>query len=385
MLDLIVIGAGAAGLMAGSAAAERGKSVLILEHSSTPARKVRAAGGGNCNFSNLNISPEHYLSENPRYCKSALAQYGVNDFLTLMRGHGLKWEERDSGKLFAFGATYVADMLVHGCVKAGAEINTGIRVIKAAKEGNNFAVFTDSGMFESRNLLVAVGGPSFPQLGGTFTGFDIAKGFGLEIVPPRPALAGILYPETLSSFKELSGISLKVFISTGKRSFTGDLLFTHTGLSGPAGFWLSLWMRNGQKAAVNFAPGEDIIKLLNAERKAGRTFASALSFLLPKKLACILMRDMTHLLANATREEVRTAAERVSALSFVPEKTEGYSKAEVTAGGVSTAELNSSTMESKKVKGLYFAGEVIDVTGELGGYNLHWAWASGILAGKKID
>ncbi len=383
--DAVIIGGGASGLMAGLTAAKRGKSVLILEKSSVIARKLRITGGGNCNFSNLNVSSSHYLSENPHFPKSALAGYTPEEFLSLLSKHSLKWEERDNGELFAFGATYIADMLIHECVSSGAKIETGVNISGVEKTDGVFSVFAGGKIYKARNVVIAAGSVAAPQLGATDAGYRLAEQFGIQIVPVKPALAGMVLPENLAAFTSLTGITVPVSVSLRGKSFYGNLLFTHQGLSGPAAFWVSLYHREGEAVAVNFMPQCDITALLNSERKAGKTVLSVLSAVMPKKLAQIMTDGFDVRLAGASREVLTAVNERVNNFKIVPAGFLGYGKAEVASGGVSTHGLSSKTMESKIVKGLYFTGEVVDVTGELGGYNLHWAWASGFAAGKSLE
>ncbi|MDR2902281.1 MAG: NAD(P)/FAD-dependent oxidoreductase [Lactobacillales bacterium] len=375
--DIIIIGAGASGLMAAYAAARQDKNVLVLNNTLMPAQKVTISGGGKCNFSNRHMSSEKYVSHNPHFCKSALARYRPDDFIKLLEENNISWEERAGGKLFSVSGKEIAAMLIHRAQKAGAQIRTGVCVKSVHKE-EAFYIQTDKGNFESDAVIVASGGTSFAKLGATSAGLKIAQDFGLNVIPVRPALTAFLFPDDLrDAYAALAGVSVCGQIFVQNKSFVGDILFTHKGISGPAVLTASLYWQAGGEIKIDFMPGVDHDTLL----RGGKTFLSAVSSVLPKKLAAVLLAGKDRDIANATKLEKAEAMKTLRAFCYTPKGLEGYDKAEVMAGGVDTKHIDGATMQCRSVPGLYFCGEVLDVTGWLGGYNLHWAWASGTAAG----
>ena len=382
--DVLVIGAGAAGLMCSIVAARRGRSVIVLEHGK-PGRKVLASGGGRSNFTNLNVSADNYLSENPDFPKSALAGFTPAGIVQFLESRGVLFDEKEDGQLFLKGRSgELLDLLLGECKDNGAGIITGMEVKGIRKKAGRFIVDTDKGQFDAESLVVATGGLSCPELGATNLGYRIASQFGLRVTPLRPALVPFTFgPEELKRFSGLSGLSLKAGISCGKKSFRGDILFTHRGLSGPAVLQASLYWTGGG-LAIDLLPDADIKGMFINDSARSTMMHNYLSGYMPRRFAlrwCELFLCSKPLRLYPARELER-AAESLHNWTFRPSATEGYKAAEVTAGGVDTRELSSRTMECRKAPGLFFAGEVVDVTGQLGGYNLHWAWASGSAAGK---
>ena len=383
--NVIIIGAGASGLYCAIECARRGRSVLVLDHGPRTGSKVRISGGGRCNFTNLHISPANYRSRNPHFCKSALARFTPRDILTLVEKHHIAYYEKEAGQLFCVKSSreFVA-MLEQECSRAGVEVRLSCAVSDIAREGG-FVVTTKQGVFRSDSLVVATGGLSYGNLGATGFGHDIARQFGLKVVQPAPALVPFLFPgKAQAIFKELAGVSLDAAVSCGGKRRAGGILFTHRGLSGPAALQASLYWTAGEPLLIDLLPDRDILAILMARRRSRMELRTLLAQHLPKRLAevwCDLMADAKPLDQTSDRE-LKAIAEGLHAWKVLPKGTEGYDTAEVTAGGVDTDELSSKTMGAKKVPGLYFIGEVMDVTGELGGYNLHWAWASGSAAGQ---
>ena len=386
--DVIIIGAGAAGLMCAGVAARRGRRVLVIERAERPGEKIRISGGGRANFTNLHAVPDNYLSDNPRFCVSALKRYTSRDFIALVDRHGIAWNERDHGQLFCDGsAQQITDMLLDEAQDAVLYTGTGIARIDRGATG--FTVETDRGAFVAASLVVATGGPSIPKMGATGFGYDVARQFGLAVIAPRAGLVPLTFDAgMLAALEGLSGVSLDVTARLGKIRFDEALLFTHRGLSGPAVLQISSYWRPGDAITVDLLPGRDAFALLKAARAAQpkREVATALGDLLPKRLAQRLAEwtECDGRLADTPDRALRRLAEQVNAWRIVPNGTEGYRTAEVTVGGVDTLALSSQTMEARDVPGLYFIGEVVDVTGHLGGFNFQWAWASGHACGEAI-
>jgi predicted Rossmann fold flavoprotein len=388
--DVIILGAGAAGLMCAAIAGQRGKKVLLLEQARQPAEKIRISGGGRCNFTNLHTSPANFLSDNPHFCRSALSGYTQRDFIALVERYGIAWHEKTRGQLFCDGSSrQIIDMLLEECRKAQAQLRLGMRISAVSKSDSGFIVVTDQGEFRSRSLVVATGGPSIPKMGSSGFGYRIAEQFGLKIVPPRAALVPLTFDAAqLAQFKDLSGVSVDAVVSCGKTSFDEALLFTHRGLSGPAILQISSYWRDGQDIVVDLAPGNDVLAGLKKMRAdhPRQEMATALAGIVPKRLA----RTVADAIAGPPRiadfsdARLAEAAAHVKQWRVRPNGTEGYRTAEVTLGGVDTSELSSKTFESRSVPGLYFIGEVIDVTGHLGGFNFQWAWSSGVAAGGHV-
>jgi predicted Rossmann fold flavoprotein len=383
--DVVIIGAGAAGLMCALTSGKRKRSVLVLEHTGKIANKVRISGGGRCNFTNLHSSSDHYVSRNPHFCKSALTRFTPYDFILMMENHGIRYYEKEGGQLFCKGsAGEVIRMFQRECSDAGVEVFTGCRIDAIRKEGL-FAVATNFGTVESPSLVIATGGLSYPKLGATDSGIRIARQFGLKVTALKPGLVPFTFGKgDLENLGELSGVSLDAIVSCNKSRFEGKILFTHRGLSGPAILQSSLYWEKSSPVTINVLPGKDPYSLCMARHGSRMKIENLLSAYLPGRFAkrwCEL--SITPKAMNQyTERELKEIAYRLQHWQIIPEGTEGYAKAEVTLGGVDTEELSSRTMEAKKVPGLYFIGEVMDVTGHLGGYNLQWAWSSGYAAGQ---
>ncbi|NCP23599.1 MAG: NAD(P)/FAD-dependent oxidoreductase [Erythrobacter sp.] len=392
--DAIILGAGAAGLMAAARAGQRGRRVLVIERADRVGKKILISGGGRCNFTNLGAGPANYLSSNPHFAKSALARYTARDFLEMVERHGIAWHEKTLGQLFCDrSAQQIVDMLLEECARArdfGGEV--AIRCgeqIESVEPG--FAVTTQSGRHTAPALVIATGGPSIPKMGATGFAYDLARQFGLKIVEPRPALVPLTLGGEEVLFREISGVSAPVVASAGPKgkqaSFPEAALFTHRGLSGPAILQASSYWRPGETVTVNFLPGEAPDWLLGLKRANPRlTLRAVLRERLPQRLADILADriGLTSELGNLPDKALAEAEKRLAAWQFTPNGSEGYAKAEVTVGGIATSELSSKTMESRRVPGLYAIGEAVDVTGWLGGYNFQWAWASGVAAGDAL-
>jgi predicted Rossmann fold flavoprotein len=387
--DVIILGAGAAGLMCAAVAGQRGQRVLLLEQSRHPAEKIRISGGGRCNFTNLHTSPANFLSNNPQFCRSALSGYSQRDFIALVEAYGIAYHEKTRGQLFCDGSSQqIIDMLLEECRKARAQLKLGVRISAVSKDESGFAVATDHGEFRGRSLVVATGGPSIPKMGSSGFGYKVAEQFGLKIVPPRAALVPLTFGASLAPFKDLSGVSVDAVVSCGKTRFDEALLFTHRGLSGPAILQISSYWREGLDIVVDMAPEVDVLACLKKIRgdHPRQEMATALADILPKRLA----RTVADVIAGPERiadfSDLRLTetAAAVRQWRVRPDGTEGYRTAEVTLGGVDTSELSQKTFEARSVPGLYFIGEVVDVTGHLGGFNFQWAWSSGHAAGRYV-
>lgn len=391
--DVIIIGAGAAGLMCALTAGGRGRKVLLLDHSAKPAEKIRISGGGRCNFTNLYAAPQNFISQNPHFCVSALKRYSQHDFINLVKKHNIAFHEKTLGQLFCDGSSQqIIDMLLAECQQAGVSLQLATKVERVEKTSDGFSLVTSAGEFESKSLVIASGGIAIPKMGASGFGYDIARQFGLNIVPTRAALVPFtLAADELKRLSGLAGVAVEAIASIGKQHFREGLLFTHRGLSGPAILQISSYWQDGQKIMINLAPEYDVAKLLLAAKMETpkQELATRLAMLLPKRLAQEILQmhcaDKIHArLADIADRDLRRLAAAISAWAVVPSGTEGYRTAEVTAGGVDTDELSSKTMESKKISGLFFIGEVVDVTGHLGGFNFQWAWSSGHAAGQFV-
>lgn len=385
--DVIIIGGGAAGLFCAIEAGKRGRSVLVLEHSDRVGKKITISGGGRCNFTNIYTRPDNFVSANPHFCKSALARYTPADFIALVEKHGIRYHEKKLGQLFCDESSqHIIEMLLRECADVGVEIRCGCQVRGVSRE-DGFTLETSQGRFVSSSLVIATGGLSIAPLGATDFAYGIARQFGLKIETPRPALV----PFTLSStvqkqLSSLSGISLDALVNFGSSEFRENILITHRGLSGPAILQISLYWRAAQPITLNLLPDDHILQLLRAKQSSEIELANLLAQYLPRRFAqawCDLYFPSRPLRTFSERELSQVAGQ-LQQFEITPAGTEGFKKAEVTAGGVSTSELSSQTMESTSVPGLFFIGEVVDVTGQLGGYNFQWAWASGYAAGQAV-
>ncbi|TAN45649.1 MAG: NAD(P)/FAD-dependent oxidoreductase [Nitrospirae bacterium] len=385
--DVIIVGAGAAGLMCAIEAGKRKRSVLILDHSPNAGRKIRASGGGRCNFTNINLSSDNYLSNNPHFCKSALSRLSPNDFIRMLEKHGIGYYEKEDGQMFCkSGSKEILLMLQSECKASGVKtlFNCNIENIKKTER---YIISTDKGIFESKSLVIATGGLSYPNLGATDIGHRVARQFGLNVISARPALAPLSFGQAdRKAFSELAGVSINAVVQCNNKAFRGSVLFTYRGLSGPAILQISSYWNKGDTISINLLPDMDAHELLLSKRQSRMEMKNLLSKHLPARFA--ERWSEIHLpskpLCQFNERELSRAAESLQNWEICPDGIEGYKTAEVTRGGVETDELSSKTMEAKKAPGLYFAGEVIDVTGQLGGYNLHWAWASGFVAGQYV-
>ena len=386
-VDVVVIGAGAAGMMAGIHAARRGRRTVLLDHASKPGEKIRISGGGRCNFTHLFSTPDNFVSQNPHFCKSALSRYTPYDFLDLVERHGIAWEEKAQGQLFCQGrSTQIIDMLLAELDAAGAELRLGTEVLGVSQTPRGFAVATPTETLECRSVVVATGGPSIPKMGATRFGYRLAEQFGLALVEPVPALVPLtLTDQSLEPVKALSGVSADAVVSNARTAFEEPVLFTHRGLSGPGILQISTYWEPGEAITLDLAPGLDVVAALKADRAARPRLAPEawLAERLPRRLAAHIADGLPERrLADMSDAQVEGVALMVEQWRIVPGGSEGYRKAEVTRGGVDTAALSSKTLEAKGVPGLYFIGEVVDVTGHLGGHNFQWAWASGVACGE---
>lgn len=385
--DALVIGGGAAGLMCALTAGQRGRSVAVIEHAERCGKKILMSGGGRCNFTNTGVTPAQYLSANPHFCKSALARYMPTDFISMVDRHGIAWHEKELGQLFCDESSkQIVRMLLDECEWAGVRIETGCGVESVDHADGGFVARTSRGAFKASSLIVASGGLSIPRMGATGFGYQLARQFGHEVLPTRAGLVPLTLSGThLERLEGLSGLSLPIEARCGKQSFSNAMLITHRGLSGPAILQISSYWREGDALAIDLLPGTDIPALLSrwqAERRDAQ-LQTLLGEVLPKRFA---QRLTEHWLPNRpmrqfNARELDDIARTLSTWPITTSGTEGYRTAEVTLGGVDTDGLSSATMMSRHVPGLYFIGEVVDVTGWLGGYNFQWAWASGRAAG----
>ncbi|MDG1691944.1 MAG: NAD(P)/FAD-dependent oxidoreductase [Alphaproteobacteria bacterium] len=400
--DVIIIGAGAAGLMAAIEAGKRGRSVWLVDHATKIAEKIRISGGGRCNFTNTRTSPANYLSSNPHFCKSALKQYTQQDFISWVESHNIAFHEKALGQLFCdHSAQDIIDMLLSEAASAGVQLDmqTDIVSVARAAEGQGFEVITQSQTQDDPNaaplttlcesLVIAAGGLSIPKIGATKFGYDVARQFGLDIVETRAALVPLTFQaDLLDRCKAMSGLSVHALVSCQKANFKEAMLFTHRGLSGPSILQVSSYWREGLTIKVDLAPDVDVTAHLLARKNEGVKLdvASVLNEVLPKKLAQDMCQsqNLAGRLAEANNAKLAQLGAAVNDWELMPAGSEGYRTAEVTLGGVDTEALSSKTMQAKDHEGLYFIGEVVDVTGHLGGYNFQWAWSSGYVAGQNV-
>jgi predicted Rossmann fold flavoprotein len=386
--DIIIIGAGAAGMMCALTAGQRGRRVLLLDHLDRAGAKILISGGGRCNFTNVNGGmADRYISANPHFAKSALGRYSPADFIALVDAHGIAWHEKTLGQLFCDGsAKQIVAMLEDECAKGGVETRLLTRIAGVTKPDDIFHVETPGGTFTAPSLVIATGGPSIPKMGATGFAYDVARQFGLKVVEPRPALVPLTLGTDDRMFESLSGVSLDVIATSGKTAFREAALFTHRGLSGPAILQISSYWRHGGAIALDLLPDRNAAELLlQAKRERPRAeFRTYLRFLFADRLADALTDrlGLTGPLAAQKDQALDQAGRRLNGWSFTPNGSEGFAKAEVTIGGVSTDGLDQRSLAAKKVPGLHFVGEAVDVTGWLGGYNFQWAWASGRAAGE---
>ena len=384
--DAIILGAGAAGLMCAAVAGQRGRRVLLVDHADEPGRKILISGGGRCNFTNLHTAPDRYLSTNPHFAKSALSRYTAGDFIALVDRHGIAWHEKALGQLFCDGsARQITAMLRDECAAGRVELALRQPVTDIAHVGG-YRVTIGQRTVTARSLVLATGGPAIPKLGATGFAYDVARRFGLKVVEPRPALVPLTLGGDEVLFRELAGVATPVVASVGKARFREAALFTHRGLSGPAILQVSSYWRHGEPVRIDFLPESPADWLTTMKRAQPRTtLRRALAATVPDRLAEALADRMgIGELASATDRRLTAAAHALADWRFHPNGSEGYAKAEVTVGGISTADLSSQTMAARRVPGLYAIGEAVDVTGWLGGYNFQWAWASGWAAAQDL-
>jgi predicted Rossmann fold flavoprotein len=387
--DVVIVGAGAAGLMCAMTAGNRGRRVLLLEHNDQAGAKILISGGGRCNFTNLEIAPERFLSANPHFCKSALSRYTQHDFIALVERHRIRYHEKTLGQLFCDGsAREILAMLLAECAAAGVDLRTGHSVTGITR-ADRFRVETDQGSFAAPALVLATGGLSIPKMGATSFAYVVARRFDLDVIEPRPGLVPLkVIGETLELCKDLAGVSVDAIASCGRDSFRENILFTHRGLSGPAILQISSYWRDGDTLSIDLIPLLDVENFL-ADRKRTRPKAelkTVLAEVLPTRLAHALAGAAASNLsiANVPDRSLSALAQRLKRWQLKPAGSEGWPKAEVTVCGIDTAALSSKTMEARAVPGLFAIGEAVDVTGWLGGYNFQWAWSSGWCAGNAV-
>lgn len=387
-VEVLVAGGGAAGLMCALTAARRGRSVVVLEHGARLGNKILISGGGRCNFTNLGAEARHYVTQgSPDFCKSAMSRFKPQAFIEMVEQHGIAWHEKKLGQLFCdVSSKDIVALLESECADAGVSVVLNAAVQKVQR-ATSFHVTSSQGEFAAASLVIATGGLSFPQLGVSPLGYQVAEQFGLKVLPPRPGLVPLVFnEEDQAAFGGLSGVSVDVGVRavSGGPEFRENLLFTHRGLSGPAILQVSSYLRPGDEIVVNLIPGRSAFELLEKDRKSSRVLKTVLSQWIPQRLAeawCGRFAPSYPMLSISTNE-LREAGAMLNGWKIRPAGDEGYRKAEVTVGGVDTGELSSKTLESRRVPGLYFIGEVVDMTGWLGGYNFQWAWASGHAAGQ---
>lgn len=388
--DVIIIGAGASGLMCAIEAGKRGRRVWLVDHAKKTAEKIRISGGGRCNFTNIHTQPDNFLSQNPHFCKSILARYTQDDFIALVKEHQIPFHEKKLGQLFCDeSAKDIIAMLLNECEAAGVKLSMETSVESITHEGNQFTLKTSRGDATCRSLVIATGGLSIPKIGATKFGYDIAHQFGHSIIPTRAALVPLTFSaDMLERCKNLSGLSVDATVTAGKTTFREGLLFTHRGLSGPSILQISSYWQEGESIRINLCPDVDAEAFLKhrKEQTPKQDIQTVLSDLLPKRLAIDICEheNIQGKIAEISHKTLNHLAQCLNVWEIKPSGTEGYRTAEVTLGGVNTDELNPKTLESKKQSGLYFIGEVIDVTGHLGGFNFQWAWSSGFVAGQYI-
>ncbi|MEJ2410430.1 MAG: NAD(P)/FAD-dependent oxidoreductase [Novosphingobium sp.] len=384
----IVLGAGAAGLFCAATAGQRGRRILLLDHADRPGRKILISGGGRCNFTNLHSAPDRYLSQNPHFAKSALSRYTPADFLALVESHGIAWHEKTLGQLFCDeSARQIVAMLLEECAKGHVDLQCGEPIRAVDHADGLYRVSYGDYTAQAPALVIATGGPSIPKMGASGFAYDLARQFGLKVVQPRPALVPLTLPADDVLFRDLSGVSTEVIARCGKAAFREAALFTHRGLSGPAILQVSSYWQRGDTITTQFLPDREAgwLKALKRERPK-TSLRKALSEGLPDRLAEALCDGLglTGDLGNLPDKALSAAEAKLARWPFVPNGSEGFAKAEVTAGGIDTSALSSKTMEACKVPGLYAIGEAVDVTGWLGGYNFQWAWASACAAGLAL-
>ena len=388
--DVIIIGAGAAGLMAAIEAGKRGRKVLLVDHSKKIGEKIRISGGGRCNFTNLHTEPSKFLSNNPKFVRSALSQYTQQDFINLIKKHNIKFHEKKLGQLFCDqSAQQIVEMLLTECELANVEIKKEFIVKDVSKYKDQYLIISEQDTYSCESLVIATGGLSIPKIGATEFGYKIAKKFNLDVIETLPGLVPLTFSEKILNIcKELTGLSVEAIVSFKKTLFQEGMLFTHRGLSGPSILQISSYWKMGQNININLLPKLNVYNFLEEKKKSNpkQDISTIISDLLPKRLAQIICNEnkVSGNIWEISNKTLRELSEAINTWIIKPTGSEGYRTAEVTLGGVNTNELSSQTMMSNKHKGLFFIGEVVDVTGHLGGYNFQWAWSSGYVAGKYV-
>ncbi len=388
--DVVILGAGAAGLMCAAQAGQRGRRVAVLDHNAQPGRKILISGGGRANFTNIHCAPSNFLSENPHFAKSALALYGPRHFLELVERHSIPWHEKTLGQLFCDRSAHdILNLLLAECDGAARHngsvaLAMNARVTAVERDGAGFRVASPQGEFTAGALVVATGGLSIPKLGATGLAYELARQFGLGVIAPRPALVPLVLGGAEAAWTALAGVSAEVVAQAGRAQFREKLLFTHRGLSGPAVLQASSYWRAGEPLTIDFAPETELLAALRGPgaRRDANTLRQALRAALPQRLASHLAETAPP--AGFGNAALDAAEHRLHRYEFRPAGTEGFAKAEVTAGGVDTADLEARTLEARAVPGLFFIGEAVDVTGWLGGFNFQWAWSSAVAAARAL-
>ena len=386
--DVIIVGAGAAGMMSAIEAGKRGRKVLLVDHAKKIGEKIRISGGGRCNFTNIHTHPSKFISNNPKFIISALKQYTQNDFINLIRKHNIKFHEKKLGQLFCDeSAQQIIDMLLLECKEANVVLKKGIKIIDIDKEDDEYFITVGSDKYLCKSLIIATGGLSIPKIGATKFGYDIAKKFNLKVIETLPALVPLTFSEKiLAMCQELTGLSVEAIVSFKKTFFEEGMLFTHRGLSGPSILQISSYWKLGDDIKVNLSPKLDVDKFLNDRKISNpkQDISVIVSEILPKRLAHIICHEnkVNGNICELSNKVLNQLSNSINSWAINPTGSEGYRTAEVTLGGIDTEEISSKTMMSKKHPGLFFIGEVVDVTGHLGGYNFQWAWSSGYVAGK---
>ncbi len=386
--DVIIIGAGAAGMMCAIETGKRGRKVILVDHSKKIGEKIRISGGGRCNFTNLNTESSKFLSKNPKFVKSALSQYTQNDFINLIQKYEIKFHEKKLGQLFCdHSAQQIVEMLLKECELANVTLKKGFNVTEINKDNDKYIVKTVDETYSSHSLIIATGGLSVPKIGATTFGYDTAKKFGLEIVETLPALVPLTFNEKILEIcKELTGLSVEAIVSFNKVLFQEGMLFTHRGLSGPSILQISSYWKQGKDIKVNLSPKLNVYKFLEDKRKLNPKLdiRNIIGDILPSRLAQIICSEnkVAGNISEISNKILKQLSNAINAWIINPTGSEGYRTAEVTLGGIDTKELSSKTMMTNKHEGLFFIGEVVDVTGHLGGYNFQWAWSSGYVAGQ---
>ena len=388
--DVVIIGAGAAGMMCAIEAGKRGRKVLLVDHAKRIGEKIRISGGGRCNFTNINSNPNKFISSNPNFCISALKQYTQNDFIGLINRHHIKFHEKKLGQLFCDESSkQIIDMLLHECKISNVILKNETPVLAVSKIDDKYHIKSEAGEYLCESLVIATGGLSIPKIGATDFGYKIAKQFHINVIEQEPGLVPLTFQDLLlNKCKNLAGLSLEAVVSFQKKSFEEGMLFTHRGLSGPSILQISSYWKLGKDIQINLAPTKDIHMLLE-ERKLSnpkQDVTSIISEFIPKRLALSLCKDLkvSGRIADLSKKIIEIVSKSINQWKINPIGTEGYRTAEVTLGGVDTKELSSKTMMSNNNEGLYFIGEVVDVTGHLGGYNFQWAWSSGYVSGQHV-